>query len=206
MIRLKHNSVGVALCPRCGEPLTNMVLTTSPGQAVYECWKCRETIAVEDVYREVGRTVSDFDKNIVHAICEIDDRLSRLEDRSSENKSSESCARMESDTPTITFNFKNNIPTTLEETVPFMLSSDHKDRLFAEYCQTVIRVIKLKDILKKYSEKKLDFVPECPIQLLQRQADNMDSYISCLEYRMCEEGIGTRMENFLNKLGKEANK
>ena len=86
MIRLKHNSVGVALCPQCGEPLTNMVLTTSPGKAVYECWKCRETIAVEDVYREVGRTVSDFDKNIVHAICEIDDRLSSLEDRPSEDK------------------------------------------------------------------------------------------------------------------------
>ena len=42
--------------------------------------------------------------------------------------------------------------------------------------------------------------------MLQRQADNMDSYISCLEYRMCEEGIGTRMENFISELGKEADK
>lgn len=181
MIRLKYNSDGIALCPRCGEPLTAMVLTTYPSKTVYKCYNCDKTIAEDNIYREVERTVSDFDKNIVRAICEIDDRLNSLEDRPSEDK----------------FDPENSIPTTLEETVPFMLSSDHKDRLFAEYCQTVIRVIKLKDILKKYSEAKLDFVPTCPIQLLQRQADNMDSYISCLEYRMCEEGMERRMEKFL---------
>lgn len=203
MIRLNHNSAGVALCPQCGEPLTNMVLATSPGKSVYKCWKCRKTIAAEDVYREVGRTVSDFDKNIVRAICEIDDRLSYIEDRPSEKKNSENCAKIESGAPTITFYFKGNIPTTLEETVPLMLSSDHKDRLFAEYCQTVIRIDKLDDIINKYNEGKLEFTLTCPIKLLRQQIVSMGSYIGYLEQRMHKEGLDEKMEKFLDKLGKE---
>lgn len=77
----------------------------------------------------------------------------------------------------------------LKDTVQLMLSEDYKDRFKAEYHQTRIRFVKLKKLLIQYKAGSLDFEPSCSVEILEEQANNMESYLMSLEKRAATEGI-----------------
>lgn len=79
--------------------------------------------------------------------------------------------------------------TNLSETVELMNSSNYRDRFKAEYMQTAIRYSKLKNMVEKYRENKLDFTPDCPLYLLENQLDCMGTYLSILFQRSLIEKI-----------------
>ena len=71
----------------------------------------------------------------------------------------------------------------IKDTVDMMLSEDYKERFVAEYWQLRRRYESLEKMIEKYYLGKLDFEPDCPIELLQHQGDSMHSYLVCLETR-----------------------
>lgn len=71
----------------------------------------------------------------------------------------------------------------LKDTIDLMNSADYKDRFKAEYLQTKIRYEKLHKMLVKYEAETLDFEPNCPIDLLKKQAMEMCHYLYALEVR-----------------------
>lgn len=77
----------------------------------------------------------------------------------------------------------------LRDTVPDMLSGDWKRRCKAEYQQTLTRVKRLQEMLRKRKEGKLDFEPSCPEPLLERQLVYMMEYMSILQQRAYIEGF-----------------
>ena len=77
----------------------------------------------------------------------------------------------------------------LEATVEEMLSDDYKERFWAEYWQAHTRYEKLTAMIDKYLVGKLDFEPDCPIQLLMTQASYMRTYMQVLEARAKIEKI-----------------
>ena len=77
----------------------------------------------------------------------------------------------------------------LKDTVEMMQSDDYKERFKAEYYQTLERFNKLYNLLIKHEAGTLDFVPSCPIALLQEQKMYMDNYLHILEVRAEIEGI-----------------
>ena len=77
----------------------------------------------------------------------------------------------------------------LEHTVEMMLSGDYKDRLKAEYWQALIRHRKLKDMLKRYDEGTLPFVPTTPIELFRAQKGILAAYVHILRERARIEGV-----------------
>lgn len=83
----------------------------------------------------------------------------------------------------------NTKPKTLEETVGLMSSEDYKDRFRAEYYQVKIRHKKLSDMVTKYAQGKLDFEPDCSMELLQDQLTAMHHYMFVLEIRAKVEKI-----------------
>ena len=80
-------------------------------------------------------------------------------------------------------------PMELKDTVQMMNSTDYKERFRAEYCQTVIRYGKLKNMLDKWDEGTLNFNPACPRSTYNLQIRAMADYISVLEVRAVVEGI-----------------
>ena len=80
-------------------------------------------------------------------------------------------------------------PMELKDTVEVMNSEDYKDRFRAEYYQTVIRYGKLKNMLDRWDEGKLNFVPTCPRSTYNMQVKAMTDYIAVLEARAVMEGI-----------------
>lgn len=83
----------------------------------------------------------------------------------------------------------NTKPKTLDETVEIMSSEDYKDRLRAEYYQVKIRHKKLSEMIAKYAQDKLDFEPNCSLELLQDQLNAMYHYMFVLEIRAKVEKI-----------------
>ena len=75
----------------------------------------------------------------------------------------------------------------ISDTIIDMVSDDYKERFRAEYHQTKIRYDRLKTMLDNW--KTLDFVPVCPRELLERQANAMSNYLECLKARAEKEGI-----------------
>ena len=71
----------------------------------------------------------------------------------------------------------------LVETVNLMNSTDYKERFKAEYYQTKIRYDKLHKMLIKYEAGTLEFIPECPIEILKEQKMYMGNYLRILEIR-----------------------
>ena len=53
-------------------------------------------------------------------------------------------------------------PIELKDTAAMMVSGDYKERFRAEYCQTGIRLQKLKAMLRKWDNRDTDFMPTCP--------------------------------------------
>lgn len=77
----------------------------------------------------------------------------------------------------------------LKETVEMMLSDDYKERFRAEYNQLVIRYNKLKVMLTKWDNERLEFTPPCNRGLYNFQVRAMADYIAVLESRAQIEGI-----------------
>lgn len=77
----------------------------------------------------------------------------------------------------------------IKDTVDLMISDDYKDRFVAEYWQLRRRYESLAKMIEKYYLGKLDFEPDCSIELLQHQSDSMHSYLVCLETRAKIEKI-----------------
>ena len=80
-------------------------------------------------------------------------------------------------------------PMELKDTVEMMNSEDYKERFRAEYCQAVIRYGKLKNMLDRWDEEKLNFAPTCPRSTYNMQIRAMADYIAVLEARAVMEGI-----------------
>ncbi len=78
----------------------------------------------------------------------------------------------------------------LKDTVGMMISSDYKERFKAEYLQTFIRYIKLMDMVNKWKNGELNFVPTCPQEIYDKQLDIMKNYLTCLAIRETIEKIG----------------
>ena len=86
----------------------------------------------------------------------------------------------------------------LSETINLMQSGDYKERFAAEYYQTVIRYNKLSEMLKKWDNGELGFIPTCPKSLLYMQISAMANYIAVLEERAALEGSETVCKIFSN--------
>lgn len=76
-----------------------------------------------------------------------------------------------------------------EKIFEFENSSDYKDRCTAEYVQTKMRYDKLHRMIVKYEADTIDFKPQCPLYLLERQASAMNEYLHVLEIRAEIEGF-----------------
>ena len=77
----------------------------------------------------------------------------------------------------------------LKNTVELMISSDYNNRFKAERYQLDIRINKLQAMLEKYRDNKLDFVPKCSYELLNKQLEAMIQYRDCLLEREIIEDI-----------------
>ena len=66
---------------------------------------------------------------------------------------------------------------------------DYKGRMKAEYKELKDRYDKLHKMLVKYDAGKLEFTPNCPIELLKEQAAVMGRYLYILETRALIEGV-----------------
>ena len=80
-------------------------------------------------------------------------------------------------------------PMELRDTVVMMNSEDYKERFRAEYCQTVIRYGKLKNMLDRWDDGNLNFTPTCPRSTYNMQIMAMADYIAVLAARAVMEGI-----------------
>lgn len=69
------------------------------------------------------------------------------------------------------------------------LPTDYKERFKIEFYELSERFSKLQTIIEKYESSTLEFVPDCDISLLKRQASIMASYILILIKRAEIEGI-----------------
>ena len=77
----------------------------------------------------------------------------------------------------------------IKDTVNLMLSDSYKDRFRAEYFQTKERYQRLHLMIVKNEVGVLDFQPDCPLDLLKRQAKAMGEYLYVLEMRAHLEKI-----------------
>ena len=77
----------------------------------------------------------------------------------------------------------------LRDTVELMESEDYKDRFKAEFYQLKIRYTKLKSMVDKWEDGKLDFTPTCPYDIYEAQIDAMETYLDILADRAEIEGI-----------------
>lgn len=76
----------------------------------------------------------------------------------------------------------------IEDTVPYMTSTDYTVRMAAEYWQTKIRYEKLHRMLVSYDAGTLSF-ELTNVELLRDQAAAMGKYLYILEVRAEQEGI-----------------
>ena len=82
----------------------------------------------------------------------------------------------------------------LKDTVKGMQSADYKERFIAEYVQTNIRYIKLRNFCDRIEASQLcknveEPKHDCPLSLLREQQHNMGLYLHTLELRAVIEGI-----------------
>ena len=77
----------------------------------------------------------------------------------------------------------------LKDTIDLMNSKDYKERFIAEYLQLKIRYNKLLNMLMKWDRQELDFKPDVPRMVYNKQILSMGEYIKTLEYRAKIENI-----------------
>lgn len=71
----------------------------------------------------------------------------------------------------------------LFDTIEMMSNTNYKERFKAEYYQTKIRLEKLEEMIQKYKNNELDFEPNTPLYLLQKQSMIMSDYLDVLDKR-----------------------
>lgn len=77
----------------------------------------------------------------------------------------------------------------LKDTIELMISSDYKERFYAEYLQNKIRLDKLKAMLEKWDKGELTFAPTCPRTIYNYQVKAMQAYHDILVIRAKMESI-----------------
>ena len=77
----------------------------------------------------------------------------------------------------------------LKDTIQMMQSADYKERFKAEYYQLLIRYHKLVEMVSKWDNGKLNFIPTCPRSTYDLQIDGMKKYLTVLQMRAKIEGI-----------------
>lgn len=77
----------------------------------------------------------------------------------------------------------------LKDTVKLMLSDNFKDHLKAEYWQTRIRLLELKEMIDKWDRGALRFIPPSPKGVYVEQMCIMSDYLTQLFYRASIENI-----------------
>lgn len=81
----------------------------------------------------------------------------------------------------------------LGETSAFMTDPDYKKRFIAEYMQTKIRYMKLKDFCNRIEVAEMTGTEapkhDCPLALLREQQKYMGLYLSVMEKRALIEGV-----------------
>ena len=81
----------------------------------------------------------------------------------------------------------------LKDTVDLMLSDDYRDRFAAEYLQLHQRLARLFLFLLKIKGAELGIGPmpehDCPVSLLQQQANQMEAYLYTLRARAAIERV-----------------
>ncbi len=77
----------------------------------------------------------------------------------------------------------------LKDTIDLMNSNDYKERFIAEYLQVKIRYNKLLNMLTKWDKGELDFKPDVPRMVYNKQILSMGEYLKTLEYRAKIEKI-----------------
>lgn len=77
----------------------------------------------------------------------------------------------------------------LKDVAPLTESTDYKDRFLGEFLETKIRYNKLHKMLIKAEAHKLNFTPDCPLDLLIAQNHHMGNYLHAMEVRAEYEGI-----------------
>lgn len=81
----------------------------------------------------------------------------------------------------------------LKDTVEGMTSPDYKERFKAEYHQTRIRYMKLKNFCNLIEAAQLTGTQEpkhdCPLELLRQQQRHMGEYLHILEIRAAIEHV-----------------
>lgn len=65
----------------------------------------------------------------------------------------------------------------------------YKERMIKEYAELKERYTKLHRMLVKHDAGKLDFMLNCPVDLLREQASVMGRYLYILETRAVIEGV-----------------
>lgn len=78
---------------------------------------------------------------------------------------------------------------TIADTADLMISEDYIDRFRAEYHQLRDRREKLVKMITDYHAGKLNFEPDCSIELLMYQVEVMQHYQTILEMRAKIEKI-----------------
>ena len=77
----------------------------------------------------------------------------------------------------------------LEDVSYLVCSSDHNDRFFGEYLETLIRYERLHKMVIKYEAGTLDFTPSCSLDFLREQKKHMGNYLHALEVRAQIEDV-----------------
>ena len=77
----------------------------------------------------------------------------------------------------------------LKDTISLMTSADYKERFIAEYLQVKIRYNKLLNMLMKWDKGELDFKPDVPRMIYNKQILSMKEYLEVLEARAKIEKI-----------------
>ena len=76
-----------------------------------------------------------------------------------------------------------------DKIIQLIRSDDWKDRFRAEVMELSIRLERLDNMLEKYRNNALDFIPNCPYDILYEQSIYMRQYLRILQERAEIEDI-----------------
>ena len=76
-----------------------------------------------------------------------------------------------------------------EKIIQLMRSSDWKDRFRAEVMELSTRLERIDNMLEKYRTNTLEFIPNCPYDILYEQSIYMRQYLRILQERAEIEDI-----------------
>lgn len=82
----------------------------------------------------------------------------------------------------------------LDDTIELMTSKNYKHRFQAEYFQLKNRLEKLENMVEKWDDGELHFMPTCPRHMYDCQINAMRSYLKVLGDRAIIEKINLSEE------------